>query len=192
MGLTVYQLKQTQTMEATKKKLNIKDSIQRMTWRFGQGKAFKPNENDVEALNEIINFYNEKTSTIQFSQEPFAKMYLYLYSRMLINRDLHGADVLPARLLTQILDAPKSHLITEIAEHVESVNLQSYFDKYITSHKLQRDMSKEEFENHANEIAEIPVDNFKKYRNSQLSVHEISMKLVAHINHILENYKGDD
>ena len=40
--------------------MEITKSIQRIAWRFSQGKAFLPNENDTDALNGIIAFYNQQ------------------------------------------------------------------------------------------------------------------------------------
>lgn len=46
--------------------MDIKKAFNRLGWRFSQGKAFKPNQNDVDALNAIIENHNKVFFLNQF------------------------------------------------------------------------------------------------------------------------------
>lgn len=52
-------------------------AIKRLSWRFSQQKAFKPNENDINALNDVIKHLNESDKKQINDNRLFAKLYIY-------------------------------------------------------------------------------------------------------------------
>lgn len=68
--------------------MKIKTAINRIYWRFGGNdnkKPFPVNENDVEAYNAIKNYIAEKEQQQFLEQELFAKLFIYLYQKVLEN-----------------------------------------------------------------------------------------------------------
>jgi hypothetical protein len=55
------------------------EAIQRMAWRISEGKTFKPNQNDAEAVNKIIDFYTKTNEKSVTSNIQFAKLYLWTF-----------------------------------------------------------------------------------------------------------------
>jgi len=103
--------------------MEITKSIQRIAWRFSQGKAFLPNENDTDALNGIIAFYNQQQEQISFSQEPFAKMYLYLYREMILKKQFEDVNIPLRKALVDALSVPIDFHIGNIKSEMETVRI---------------------------------------------------------------------
>lgn len=59
------------------KHYNIKKHVDRLYWRFSNGK-FTPNQNDVEALNNIVDFTNDCLSLELDQNKPYQKLYIHL------------------------------------------------------------------------------------------------------------------
>lgn len=113
---------------------NTKKSIERLLWRFREQKAFLPNENDITALNEIVEFYNAQTNSIAASQEPFAKLYIYLYRSLLKKFDFTVFDKMPQRLL---MDQLQKTLIDHITDLTFDLNTS---EMYMTMDKMGYDL----------------------------------------------------
>lgn len=63
--------------------MTIEKSLQRLHWRISSDKSFKPNENDAQALNEIIEWVNsQKEKTLQ-ENRLFAKLYVLYFGQLL-------------------------------------------------------------------------------------------------------------
>jgi len=146
------------------------------------------NQKEREALASIVEFYNESTNTLSQSQEPFAKMYLYLYLHLLRSRDYHEQEVLPARILSEVLNHPVNNLMQQITEHVNHEKMHEISSKHFTIDKPSVLMTKEEKAQNDKELQEAPKDILKQMSDATLSSNEISNKLTAHINKILEVY----
>lgn len=91
-------------------------ALERLAWRFSQGKAFTPNQNDVNALNTIIKAFNEHTTTIPPTAEPFATLYVYV-----MNQILTHYDVLPSSELAQ--EELLSIIINGIEPQIEQMRM---------------------------------------------------------------------
>lgn len=60
-----------------KKHYNIKRHVDRLYWRLENGQ-YKPNQNDVEAINNIVDFTNDCLSNELDQNKPFQKLYIHL------------------------------------------------------------------------------------------------------------------
>ena len=56
--------------------INPKKNINRLSWRFGEGKAFTPNQNDIDALNGLINYVNNEKQRELNNHYLFAKLFI--------------------------------------------------------------------------------------------------------------------
>ena len=60
----------------------VKEAINRIAWRFKRGN-FTPNDKDINAINQIIDWYNDSQKT-QFNANPlFAKLYIYVWMKIM-------------------------------------------------------------------------------------------------------------
>ena len=159
-------------------------AINRIAWRFGQNKPFKPNENDVEALNDIISFYNLTVNDISRSQQPFAKLFLYLFKCHFMNFN-NGIDtVKPERILNDVMQTPISVLVDDVVMDVNNAKMHEVFKNITTINKHRSDMTDEEKEINAQEIGEIEPEQIF---GECLERDYISKHLFLMINKILEN-----
>lgn len=51
-------------------------AVQRLSWQFSRGVSFKPNQNDVDALNRIFEWITSQKEINLLNQQPFAKLYI--------------------------------------------------------------------------------------------------------------------
>lgn len=59
------------------KHYNIQKHIQRLYWRLGNG-SFTPNQNDVEAVDNLTDFINDCISQELDQNKPYQKLYIHL------------------------------------------------------------------------------------------------------------------
>lgn len=163
---------------------DIEKSINRISWRFSQNKPFKPNENDITALNEIIAFYNNTINDISRSQEPFAKLFLYLYKCHFMNYN-NGIDtVKPERILNDVMQTPISAIVDDVVMEVNNSKMHDVFKELTTIGKHSSDMTPEEKEVNKLEVSKIEPDNVF---DTCLDRDFISKSLFQMINKILQS-----
>lgn len=96
--------------------MNTYNALSRLKWRFEQGKEFKPNETDIEAFNEILKYYSD-TQEKQFeANELFAKLYLYIFMRILENDKSTVFDNNARKKIGNILVRPLPQIIDELKD----------------------------------------------------------------------------
>ena len=66
-------------------KYNLEKAVSKLSWRFGSDKPFKPNQDDVEALNTIFGWINRQKKETLNNNVLFAKFYIH-YKTMSIRR----------------------------------------------------------------------------------------------------------
>lgn len=96
--------------------MNISKSIQRLKWRFTSGKQFLPNENDIEALNEIIEYCGIKEKQQLIDNQLFGKMYIYLYWQFMIYYKCSFVDEIPQKELHKLLNKDLRTLINDVLD----------------------------------------------------------------------------
>ena len=66
---------------------NVDKAIQRIAWRFSQEKSFKPNANDVDSLNCLIDWINRQRNETIKSNQLFGKLYIYFLNQQIKKYD---------------------------------------------------------------------------------------------------------
>lgn len=59
--------------------MNIVKAMQRIGWRFGEAKAFTPNQNDADAYNYLVDFVETKQQEQIKKNLLFAKLFCYAF-----------------------------------------------------------------------------------------------------------------
>lgn len=83
--------------------MNISKSLQRLKWRFTTGKPFSPNHNDVNALNEVIEYCGRKETDQIMDNQLFGKLYAYLYSEFVGHYHATTLSNIPQSELNKLL-----------------------------------------------------------------------------------------
>jgi len=91
---------------------NLEKSVQRMQWRFRKENnefvSFKPNKQDVEALNCFFNWINQQKKESLTDNSLFAKLLVYVYTLKIRENQTHALDDIPQKEVSKILDSPLS------------------------------------------------------------------------------------
>ncbi|MDP2687790.1 MAG: hypothetical protein Q8O62_11245 [Aequorivita sp.] len=105
------------------KKINIKAAVQRLSWRLGNGK-FQPNENDIDALNFIINWINTEKSEMIRDNILLAKC----YTRLLMYETLYYKDVKQSsiQLNKALTELPIETFYDEFASRLNDLEYNSF------------------------------------------------------------------
>jgi hypothetical protein len=160
-------------------------AIQRLITRFSGANSITPNDADRAALKSIVSNYNEDANNINFSQEPFAKLYLFLYFNLLYNREYEDDTIKPAQILSKILEKPLILSLSDITERLNANRSNKVIQDKINSFDLTK-MSDKDYQVYKKEVATPDLDKLIK---AQLSYDDVSEQLMNKINELLENYK---
>lgn len=124
--------------------MDIYKALSRLQWRFSQGKEFKPNENDIESFNEILKYYSE-TQKQQFeANELFAKLYVYLFQKILENDKSTVFDNNARRKIGNLLERPLSQIIEGLKDSLNDSEQYCFFSDVEIELKHPALLSREE------------------------------------------------
>jgi hypothetical protein len=144
----------------------MKKAIERLKWRMGN-ETFRPNKNDVEAINEIITFYNDFESRVFERQELFAKLYVYLFMKVLEQDKSTVFENEARRKIGNILEKPLCQIIEELQQSLNDSELYVMIDKTKTNGVIPEGMD----HIHEDYIAEV-------LSNSGISPNEKAIKVM--------------
>ena len=96
--------------------MTITKALERLSWRFSQRKPFIANQNDINALNQVIEYCDKKQSEQIQNYQLFAKLYVYLYGQFLDYYKTTVFDPIPQKELHKILDKSLWFLIEEFTQ----------------------------------------------------------------------------
>lgn len=100
----------------TKKPTTIKDAVNRIQWRFSQGKSFLPNAADIESLNAITDALGNDAKKTVSANDVMAKLYVMLLREFVYKyRDMFTAsEMLHDAIRTHSLSGRMQLLQTEL------------------------------------------------------------------------------
>lgn len=62
---------------------NLKKATNRIAWRFTNGKSFKPNDEDIESINCLLNWINNQKKQSLNQNQLFAKLYIHFLTQFI-------------------------------------------------------------------------------------------------------------
>jgi len=160
-------------------------AIQRLITRFSGGNAITPNDADRAALKSIVQNYNEDAKSINYSQEPFAKLYLFLYFNLLYNREHEDPNLKPAKMLQNVLERPMIVLLSDITERLNANRIKKVIEDKNKSFDLRK-MTDQEYQEYKKEMQTPDLD---KLLEANLSYEDVSNQIINKINELTANYK---
>ena len=101
--------------------METKNALQRLGWRFSEAlktgdKSFRINTKDLEALKTIDLTIQEHQSQQYEQNELFAKLYIYIYQKILENDGHTVLDSEPRRKLYNLLKKPLANIISDFTQ----------------------------------------------------------------------------
>ena len=122
--------------------MEIVKAVQRLGWRFSEaskrGNTFTINETDVKAL-QSIGKYVEQTQRDQYeSNELFAKLYIYLYTKVLANDKTTVFDTSAKRKIGNLLKKPITQLIEELTQSLNESEIYEVLQEVGATHPAIR------------------------------------------------------
>jgi len=105
--------------------MTIKKAVERITWRLSNG--WKANQNDLDAVNFIVDFVNVQNKKQIDDNQLIAKLYIYAYSSYLKHFRATVFDDIPRRELFKMLDRPIEVLIQRFTSDLNTTELYQFF-----------------------------------------------------------------
>lgn len=93
--------------------MNMNKAISRLTWRFKTNKPFLPSQEDINALNDVIEYVGVKEKQQLIDNQLFGKMYIYLYMEFLRHYETTVFDPIPQKELHKLLDKPLKAIVSD-------------------------------------------------------------------------------
>ncbi len=165
-------------------------AIQRLITRFSGGNAITPNDADRAALKSIVSNYNEQQAEINYSQEPFAKLYIFLYHQLLMIRNIEIADLKAAKILTDVLELPKFAALMNLHEEINHIRMDKVIQDKTAQDKINyfelSEMTDEDYEVYKKELV---TPDVTKIFEAQVSFEDVCGIMHNKVNQLLEDYK---
>ena len=169
-------------------------AIQRLIKRFSgkkdEVKAVYINQDDRAALKSIVSNYNEQQAEINYSQEPFAKLYIFLYHQLLRTRQLEDPDSKPAKILSNVLELPKFAALMNLHEYINHIAMDKVIQDKTAQDKKNyfelSDMTDQDYETYKKELV---TPDVTKIFEAQVSFEDVCNIMHNKVNQLLEDYK---
>lgn len=107
--------------------MTITKAVQRFVWRFKNG--WNANENDVEALNTIIDFTNNKHNAQLQNNELAFKLYVTAFSWFIDYYKTDVFDPIPQKELHKLLNKPVQPFVKRFTDKLNIRALESVLEK---------------------------------------------------------------
>ena len=88
--------------------MELDKSIQRLTWRLTSNKAFKANQNDVDAFNSVLGWITSQKKINLLNHNLFAKLYIYELTRQVRGMESTVFETINQKEVSRILAMPLS------------------------------------------------------------------------------------
>jgi hypothetical protein len=158
-------------------------ALERLVWRFSQGKAFTPNENDVNALNTLIMAFNEQSTSIQPTSEPFATLYVYCFNQLLEHYDVLPSSELAQEELFNIITNGIEPQIEQMQMIINSKLIDSTTSKAGMSDKMAYEQSQLD---KAIDKEVVKTIDGEKLKNKMVSFDFVKRNIVTQINKVID------
>lgn len=107
--------------------MNLNKGINRLAWRFSNGRSFKPDDLDIEAINSIIDWINNQKEKSIKENKLFAKLFIYFYSQKVTDYKTTVLDDLPQKELSRLLSTPLDLFILSFKKRLDMNFTDAYY-----------------------------------------------------------------
>lgn len=163
--------------------MKTSDAFKRLS--FTIGKKNKPNDTDIEALNQIISDYNKLSSNNTKEHYLFAKLYAVA---LRINSEYRG-DVSEANKdINKILSEPLDNHLYKLLVLLKNQNLNNYFESKDIYDPL---LNKENFDRYKHLFPEINSEGIV-YAYDAWDFDKLKLHFEYNVNQSIINFKDND
>lgn len=111
----------------------IRKHLQRLVWRFTDAgkkpsKSFTVNQNDIEALKGIDEYVERMEKNLFHSNELFAKLYIFMFMRVLENEKSTVYDNSARRRIGNLLSKPLEQVISDLVDSLNDSELYNWLE----------------------------------------------------------------
>lgn len=133
----------------------LNKAVNRIKWRFSQGKAFTPNENDIKSFNSIVGFINDFQNDSFKNNQLFAKLYIFFLDEHIKYYKSDIFDLIPQQALSRLLDTPLRLSYKSFHKNMIS----NYQDKILAKNGLEDIKTPSERTEQENADIQLRIDN---------------------------------
>lgn len=173
--------------------MTTKESLQRIQWRFSEAmkkqKGFIPNKNDVDALNEVIEYFVKSNEQRFNSNELFAKLYMWHRIELMkrYKEDIFG-EVVP-KLMFNYLEKPISYYIDRFTELLNEFEYVKMLENEKVPLKPSYIMKNHELINHNQKVSRFMKENpefFEAIEGKLFDKDQVRDNIITEINQIIQ------
>lgn len=169
--------------------MKIKESIQRLQWRFmdsvKKNKPFHINENDAEALNTLIEFY-DKTSKDNYKNNELAfKMYLWHRIEMMKHYKEDILGVQSQKTIASALSKPVQSFIDRFTDFINENDIRVLIESVDSVKKPYFTLSESEKTNGVLKLEKMLKENPNLFTSAKWESHDVKENLVAEFNQLI-------
>lgn len=172
----------------------VKQALNRIFWRFGgngNNNPFPVNQADLDALQELIDYFEQAQKQQFEANQLFAKLYIANMMRIM---DVEGStvfDTTAKRRIGAVLKKPISQLIEELTESLNDSDKYALISSFEGALKHPATLSEVQRIKRAQDIKE----SLKSDKNVDTLIsgvwkyEDVEPNIVSEINHIINLYK---
>lgn len=168
--------------------MEIIKATQRLAWRFTEAvkrKSFVVNQNDIDALN-IVGEYVERTQKEQYvNNELFAKLYVYLFMKVLENDKTTVFDNNARRKIGNLLKKPLIQIIEELKNSLNESEQYGFSKELGVKHPSLRTPEETIEENKKLAQAVKNPDNLKRLAGEVWDLETVKTAIEADVNFMI-------
>jgi len=171
---------------------NIKKAINKITWRIG-GNGWKATQNDVDAINFIIDFVNVKHKEQINNHQLFAKLYIYVYGQFLKHYNATVFDKIPEQELHKLLERPIDQFIEDFKNQLNSSELYSLQDELGLSNSHPATRTQKEKDNDSKILDQVlnNKESLEAFMGDPFDYELVKENLEAQINNAINIYRNN-
>lgn len=113
--------------------MTIKRAVEHYIWKLKN--VGKPTQKDVDALNTIMQFVENKHKQQINDYDLFVKLYIFVYQEFLNNHNTTVFNSVPQKELNKLLDRPIEDFINDFTKSQNDIEQRLYFKELGISEK---------------------------------------------------------
>mgnify|MGYP003653475861 CR=1 FL=1 len=170
----------------------IKNAINRLGWRFGGNgnkNPFPVNEADINAYNNISD-YIEQAEKKQFeANHLFAKMYIFIFMRVLENEKSTVYNNTARRRIGNILSMPIEQLVENLAESLNDTEWYDWLQNKNLEVKHPALRSEAEIKDVQNKIKENKIELTRMIKEPVWDLETVMPAIMSEVNNMINLYR---
>ena len=163
--------------------MKTSEALKRLHFTISKGN--KPNNIDIEALNQIIRDQKKQAEETTKEHYLFAKLYAVM---LRVNTEFHGDVVKANKVVNKILSDPLEYHLERLLPVLKHQNLSNYFESKSIFDPL---LNKENFETYKHLFPQISIEGID-YSFNAWDMENLKSHFQFTVNQSLINFKNND